>query len=112
MSYFNRCSIGTGLAGISCLLLLACGTQPQAGTLKDEALLAGRDAKSFPAADEDYFHDMDGGGTLSVDEVRGRNTWIVWTGGNDKFWDVIGKDSLGALDFVKTVASHPSLKFS
>ena len=35
--------------------------QPRSGHVKDEALLAGRDPSSFPAADEDYFHDMDGG---------------------------------------------------
>ena len=47
----------------------------------DEAMRAGRSAASFPAADEDYFHDMDGGVALTPDEVKGRNTWIVWTGG-------------------------------
>ena len=24
---------------------------------------------------------------LTPDEVKGRNMWIVWTGGNDRFWD-------------------------
>ena len=33
---------------------------PAPGTVQDEALRAGRSASSFPAADEDYFHDMDG----------------------------------------------------
>src|SRR5262249_48359343 len=68
---------------------------------------AGRTAASFPAADEDYFHDMDGGVALTAAEVAGRNTWIVWTGGNDRFWDRIGETSLGALDFLKTLSSHP-----
>ena len=48
---------------------------------------AGRDAASFPAAGEDYFHDMDGGVALTPDEIKGRNIWLVWTGGNDRFWD-------------------------
>ena len=30
---------------------------------------------------------MDGGTALTPDEVQGRNMWIVWTGGNDRFWD-------------------------
>lgn len=34
--------------------------KPHIGKVKDEALAHGRDAASFPAADEDYFHDMDG----------------------------------------------------
>ncbi len=40
--------------------------QPHAGRVQDEALLAGRDASSFHAADEDYFHDMDGGIDLTA----------------------------------------------
>ena len=34
--------------------------QPKPGTVNDEAMRAKRTAPSFPAADEDYFHDMDG----------------------------------------------------
>ncbi len=78
----------------------------------DEARRANRTVASFPAADEDYFHDMDSGITLSPAEVRGRNTWIVWTGGNDRFWDTISRSSVGTLDLLKTVSSYPSLKFS
>src|SRR3954469_12762616 len=83
---------------------------PDIGKVRDEALTVDRTATSFPAADEDYFHDMDGGVPLSPEEVRGRNTWTVWTGGNDRFWDEIGTTAFGALDFLKTVSSHPSLK--
>jgi hypothetical protein len=78
----------------------------------DEARRANRTAASFPAAGEDYFREMDGGIALGPDEVKGRNTWIVWTGGDDRFWDIISKTSFGTLDFLKTVSSHPSLKFS
>jgi hypothetical protein len=85
---------------------------PAPGTVLDEARQANRNAQSFPAADEDYFHDMDDAATLTTDEVKGRNTWIVWTGGNDRFWDKIGVSSAGALDLLKTLSSHPSLKFS
>src|SRR5262249_30689817 len=53
----------------------------------DEATRAGLTEKNFPQADEDYFHDMDNGIPLSADEVQGRNMWLVWTGGNDRFWD-------------------------
>ena len=71
-----------------------------------------REVASFPAADEDYFHDMDGGAALTPDAVKGRNTWIVWTGGNDRFWDEISTKSVGTLDLLKTISSHPALKFS
>ena len=43
-----------------------------------------RTEQSIPAADEDYFRDMDDGLKLTLQEIRGRNTWIVWTGGNDR----------------------------
>ena len=41
---------------------------------------------SFPAAAEDYFHDMDGALPLSREGSRAEHS-IVWTGGNDRFWD-------------------------
>src|SRR5947208_5184088 len=80
------------------------------GDVLDEALAGGRTSQSFLAADEDYFHDMDGGIQLTPEEIKGRNTWIVWTAGNDRFWDLIGVKALGALDFLKTISSHPALK--
>jgi hypothetical protein len=100
-------------------ILLSCESLPfitkQAGTpgeVEDEAHLMKLTAASFQAADEDYFADMDGGAKLSPEEIKGRNTWIVWTGGNDRFWDELSKLSFGTLDFLKTLSSHPSLKFS
>ena len=93
------------------LILFGCNKPPgEPGHVLDEAKLAGRDSASLPAPDEDYFKDMDGGVPLSPAEVKGRNTWIVWTGGNDRFWDGITASSAGALDFLKTVSSHPALK--
>ena len=86
---------------------------PEPGTVLDEARTAQRTAASFPAADEDYFHDMDGGVQLTPDEIKGRNTWIVWTAGNDRLWDKMVNASVGALDFIKILSSHPKLtKFS
>ncbi|HKX26692.1 MAG TPA: cytochrome c [Blastocatellia bacterium] len=80
--------------------------QPQPGTVLDEALQVKRDPASFRSADEDYFHDMDGAIALTPEEVKGRNTWIVWTGGNDRFWDEISGRSAGSLDFLKTLSSY------
>jgi hypothetical protein len=103
------------IAFTSCLILVASWVSSckkgESGGVKDEALAAGRGGDSFPAADEDYFHDMDRGEKLSPDEVKGRNNWIVFTGGNDRFWDYMGDNSFGALDFLKTLSSHPSLKY-
>ncbi|HEX8129396.1 MAG TPA: hypothetical protein VF527_09865, partial [Pyrinomonadaceae bacterium] len=85
---------------------------PEPGTVLDEARVANRAANTFPAADEDYFREMDDAIPLTPEEVKGRNTWVVWTGGNDRFWDKIGVKSYGALDLLKSVSTHPSLKFS
>jgi len=78
------------------------------GNVQDEARLAGRDAASFPHAADDYFHDMDNGVALTEDEARGRNMWILWTGGNDRFWDKMTAASLGVFDLLKIVTSDPS----
>ncbi len=75
----------------------------------DEPMLVGRDAASFPPADEDYFAGMDNSVALSPDEVKGRNMWLVWTGGNDLLWDRLTRDTFGQFDLLKTLSSHPDL---
>jgi hypothetical protein len=115
--------------------LLSCShlrsRKPDPGTVKDEAMAAGRDAASMPGADEDYYADMDYGLTKNPEAIRaslepylpgisaddavkrvviGRNNWIVWTAGNDRLWDVLSVSSVGNLDLLKTVSNHPSLK--
>jgi hypothetical protein len=81
-------------------------TPPPPPGVVDEARLAGRDAASFPAADEDYYHDMDGGVPLTPAQVVGRNNWIVWTAGNDHLWDVLAEKSAGSFDLLKTISSY------
>jgi hypothetical protein len=112
-------SVGTIAALTLILTLQGCqgchrtiGTHGTAGRVLDEPRLAGRPAESFPAADEDYFHDMDGGIALTPNEVKGRNTWLVWTAGNDRMWDFLVNTSAGNLDFLKIISSHPGLKAS
>src|SRR5258708_3085521 len=86
----------------SFVALTYCNRPPgHPGKVLDEALRVKRAPNSFPAADEDYFRDMDGGISLNSAEVKGRNMWIVWTGGNDRFWDGLSVSSVGNLDFLK-----------
>src|SRR5262249_15349334 len=90
----------------------------RSGHILDEALSAipRREASSFKAADEDYFKGMDqdrnGPVALSKEEIEGRNTWLVWTAGDDRLWDVLNVTSGGAVDFLKVLSSHPSQKYS
>jgi len=121
----------SSLAGYAVPTFASCGSG--AGNVKDEALCVGRTADTLKGADEDYFRDMDYGATKDpaalaatlnpfVPGIKpedaakavatGRNNWIVWTAGNDHFWDAIAKQSVGTLDFLKVLSNHPSLKFS
>jgi len=103
-------SVRAIVAASSCVLLMAFDNAPKPGQVLDEAKAVGRDAASFPAAGEDYFHDMDGGIALTPDEIKGRNMWIVWTGGNDRFWDGMTASTFGAFDLLKIVAYDPKQK--
>ena len=100
------------LCSIACLAAAGCSGEPKPGTVLDEAKQAGRTAESLPQSAEDYFHDMDGGVALTPDEVKGRNMWLVWTGGNDRFWDRMTQYTFGAFDMLKMITSHPSLGFT
>lgn len=105
---------------------------PRPGTVKDEAMLAGRTAESLAGADEDYFRDMDDGishdpeavrarltpfmPNITTEDamrrfVRGRNNWNVWSGGNDRLWNQLNTISFGTLDLLKTVSGHPTMKY-
>jgi hypothetical protein len=100
------------LISVLAFLLFVCAplpgqTQGVSGQVKDEATRAGRAANSYPHANEDYFHDMDNGIALTPDEVKGRDMWLVWTGGNDRFWDKMTAATFGAFDLLKIVTSHP-----
>jgi hypothetical protein len=104
--------LSTLLTVLAAALLSSCSRQPRSGEVLDEARSAGRAAASFPQAAEDYFHDMDGGITLTTDEIKGRNMWLVWTGGNDRFWNQMTQYTFGAFDMLKAISSHPSLGYS
>jgi len=65
-----------------------------------------RRGADFPPAAVDYFHDMDGGIALEPAQVRGRNTWLIWTGGNQAFWDYLAGHSFGTFDLLKMIDSR------
>ena len=98
------------VAGV--VVLLAIGgvgfhrwrTRPGPGRMLDEARLTGR--VTFAPPDEDYFHNVDGGLDLALDEIEGRNTWMVWSAGNDRLWDWLARESAGAFDLLKLVGSY------
>jgi hypothetical protein len=95
---------------LAAIMLFAAGDgfAQQEGHVLDEARSVGRSAVSLPMATEDYFHDMDGGAALSPDEIKGRNMWIMWSGGNDRFWDGMTASTFGGFDLLKIVAYNPT----
>ena len=110
----NRLVTGSRLVLAVCFLASGAWLGNRAGAqgVIDEARQAKRSAQSFPAADEDYFRAMDGGIPFSPDEVKGRNMWILWTGGNDRLWDELTNLTFGNFDLLKILSSYPGLKYS
>lgn len=61
----------------------------------------------------DYFEDMDAIGTterpgaakirLGPEEVKGRNAWVMWTGGNEAWWDWLARYGYGSIDLLKLI---------
>ena len=49
---------------------------------------------------------------LTPDEVKGRNMWLIWTGGNDRLWDELTNLTFGSFDLLKILSSYPGLKYS
>ena len=69
----------------------------------DEAKAAGLTTADFPQITADVFKPMDGGIELSPEEIMGRNTWNLWSGGNQHFWNGVAQDSYGLMDLLKTL---------
>jgi hypothetical protein len=77
--------------------LAACGKQEPV----DEAKAAGKRTGDFPQITADIFEPMDGGIELSPEEIMGRNTWNLWSAGNQHFWNRAAQDSYGLIDLLK-----------
>ena len=126
--------LAVAIGGFFLLRTLVEPDEAAFGNVKDEAATAGLTGAHFKPAAEDYFARMDKGlllkpapgapypdqineiaalAKLPPEEVRqaairGQDAWIVWTGGNDRFWDFAAKNTIGSFDLLKTVSSHPS----
>jgi hypothetical protein len=92
---------GLAVGTLGAAIVAACATN-----LRDEAAQAGKTPADFPETTVDYFTEVDGGVALSPEEAAGRNTWILWTGGNQAFWDYLANHSFGTLDLLKTADSR------
>jgi hypothetical protein len=94
---FRLTRVGTSLFASALLGFSSCKkNQPI-----DEAKAAGKTAADFPQITADIFKPMDGGIDLSPEEIMGRNTWNLWSGGNQHFWNQAAQDSYGLMDLLK-----------
>src|SRR5215831_8758061 len=82
----------------------ACNRAPEFPP--DDAKAAGLTAADLPQTSADVFKEMDGGLALNEDEIKGRNTWILWTAGNQVFWDRLARESYGLVVLFKTLDSR------
>jgi hypothetical protein len=72
----------------------------------------GRHPEDLPEISDDVFAQMDA--PLKFDTadpedakaIKGRNTWNLWTAGNEQFWDRMARESYGLIDLLKTIDSR------
>ncbi len=96
--------------GLLCVIALAAlfvwFGPPLESVVPDDAKAAGKTPADFPQTDSPALDAMDGGISLSDDERKGRNTWILWTAGDQTFWDRMARQGLGTADLLKTIDSR------
>ncbi|MFM7182174.1 MAG: hypothetical protein ACKO2G_12015 [Verrucomicrobiales bacterium] len=90
------------LLAMGALLLAGCGDNPP----PDEAMAAGKTKADFPPATADVFDGMDAGVKLTPAEAEGRNTWMLWTGGNERLWNQMAQEGYGLIDFLYVLDSR------
>ena len=97
------------------LLAVTGCNEPEPGTVKDEALRADPHAPTASPPPTKIISMTWTAATSALKfdahEVNGRNTWIVWTGGNDRFWDYMANNTFGAFDLLKIMSSNPRIGF-
>ncbi len=97
--------LGAGALCGAFLLFAGCSKN----TPEDEAKLAGLTTADLPQITADVFQPMDGGIALSPEEIKGRNAWNLWSGGNQHFWNHVAQDSFGLMDLLK-IARQPQIQ--
>jgi hypothetical protein len=101
----RRAVVAIVILGVAALTLLFF-TQRHSSIVSDDAKAAGKTVTDFPESDSLAFDAMDGGITLSGDETEGRNTWLLWTAGDQVFWDRMAQHGYGTADLLKTIDSR------
>lgn len=72
----------------------------------DSAMAEGKTVADFPQTASAWFDDMDNAVALTDEQRKGRNTWLLWSGGNQDFWDYMAGHSFGSVDLLKIMDSR------
>lgn len=91
------------LVGLA-LAMVDCKSNPKRPI--DDAKAAGLSTADLVQVSADVFAAMDGGIKLRSEEVKGRNAWILWSAGNQVFWDRLAREGYGIVDLIKTLDSR------
>ncbi len=102
----KRAVAGIILLVVAATLVLLFCAKHRSSIISDDAKAAGKTVADFPESNSHAFDAMDGGITLSGDETKGRNTWLLWTAGDQVFWDRMARYSYGTADLLKTIDSR------
>lgn len=105
--YFLKCFVLTVFCflALGFLVLSACRSK-SSGSAVDEAKALNKTPADYPEEARDLFKGMDGNIQLTEDEIKGRNTWLLWTAGNQGFWNYMAQHSFGLTDLLKTIDSR------
>jgi len=95
-----------GLLVLAAFAITALFYRPCAPPMVDDAKAAGKTVDDFPQVNAHAFDAMDGGIALTEDETKGRNTWLLWTAGDQTFWDRMAQQAYGLTDLLKTIDSR------
>ena len=79
------------------LVFASCKSKPHITTPSMDDKADGRPPEAFAELGKDVFPGMDGGVQLTDDEIKGRNSWNLWCGGET----VLGQDGARRIRFVR-----------
>ncbi len=102
----NKVLLWSGVLIVAAVVIGAWFLRPCIPAPVDDAKAAGKTVADFPQTTSRAFDQMDGGIVLSADETMGRNTWLLWTAGDQTFWDRMAQQAFGLSDLLKTIDSR------
>ncbi|HMU66622.1 MAG TPA: hypothetical protein PKE57_05740, partial [Cellvibrionaceae bacterium] len=93
------------LAGLGVIGLIAWWASQKPDPV-DTPKAEGKTPADFPQTASSWYDAMDDGVSLTDEERKGRNTWLIWTGGNQEFWNHMATHSFGTVDLLKILDSR------